>query len=378
MKENRETSETGESRKGAVHPSAGIQMGFFTWMGMLARHHFRISPRAIPAALNTTAASLIYGFLGTLQKIAFKQEIDERTVRAPVFVIGHWRSGTTFLHELLCLDPRHDYPSTYACMNPHHFLLTQRQLMDPSGSHTSLKRPMDNMEINSTSPQEDEFALLSIGARSPYEALLFPSHLMRTRKYLDLHDVPEKIRMRWSREFMRFMKQIMQGRDRRLVIKSPTHTFRLDILSDMFPDARFIHIVRNPYTVFASTCNLWKKMFALYGFNRASEDAIEKYVIENWLLMEKCLDRAKGFLNSENYRLIKYEKFVADTETELARIYELLDLGDFETVRPGISAFLADRKEYKTNRFRLSDRQKQLVNASWGSIFTRYGYPMEP
>src|SRR5258706_15240132 len=78
----------------------------------------------------------------------------------PIFIIGHWRSGTTLLHEMLCLDKRHAWPSTYACMNPSHFLITERAAQSSGAGQASVKRPMDNMTISLASPQEDEFALV--------------------------------------------------------------------------------------------------------------------------------------------------------------------------------------------------------------------------
>jgi len=94
--------------------------------------------------------------------------------RDPVFIIGHWRSGTTLLHELLNQDKQFAAPNTYQCFFPSHFLLTEpffRRILDFVMPE---KRPMDNMKLNGISPQEDEFALCNLGAPSPYEWLIFP------------------------------------------------------------------------------------------------------------------------------------------------------------------------------------------------------------
>src|SRR5687768_18104609 len=44
----------------------------------------------------------------------------------------------------------------------------------------------------------------------------------------------------------------------RSILKSPPHTCRVPTLLRLFPDARFVHIVRDPYAVYPSTLHLWR------------------------------------------------------------------------------------------------------------------------
>ena len=39
--------------------------------------------------------------------------------------------------------------------------------------------------------------------------------------------------------------------------KNPPHTGRVKELVKMFPNAKFIYLMRNPYTVFESTCSFF-------------------------------------------------------------------------------------------------------------------------
>src|SRR5690349_24370902 len=93
-----------------------------------------------------------------LQRAVHREQLASANLRDAVVVLGYWRSGTTLLHELLCLDKRYTYPTTHACMNPHHFLFSEASAL-ASGGPTA-QRPMDEMEVRASSPQEDEFALL--------------------------------------------------------------------------------------------------------------------------------------------------------------------------------------------------------------------------
>ena len=86
----------------------------------------------------------------------------------PIFVIGHWRSGTTLLHELLGAGrQRHTYSDTYACFTPQAFSGLRLVLAAAVGCCCPRRRPMDNMAAGWDRPQEDEFALCNMGARRP-------------------------------------------------------------------------------------------------------------------------------------------------------------------------------------------------------------------
>ena len=48
--------------------------------------------------------------------------IEATRVEAPVFILGHYRSGTTYLHELLSNDPGFASPNRFQAFNPSTFL----------------------------------------------------------------------------------------------------------------------------------------------------------------------------------------------------------------------------------------------------------------
>ena len=89
--------------------------------------------------------------------------------RDPLFILGLWRSGTTYLHDLLGACPGMDYPATWQCMSPASF-----RLQAPPDKGKEFQRPMDGMTIDNLSPQEDEFALLALGVPSVYRGFFDP------------------------------------------------------------------------------------------------------------------------------------------------------------------------------------------------------------
>jgi hypothetical protein len=127
---------------------------------------------------------------------------------------------TTLLHELLSLDPGRCYPTTHACMNPHHFLLTEASTLARGGA--GVKWPMDEMEVRPGSPQEDEFALLSLGARSPYQALIAPHRLAEVLKLADPRDLPAREEQAWRSALVDFLRGVSaRGAGWPMILKSP-------------------------------------------------------------------------------------------------------------------------------------------------------------
>ena len=99
----------------------------FAWLRLLVRNHFAVHPPYWHIAAVATVASLMNSTLRLLTDGVYGGPSNRTPIReAPLFIVGHWRTGTTLLHELLILDPRHTFPNYYQCLAPHHFLLTER------------------------------------------------------------------------------------------------------------------------------------------------------------------------------------------------------------------------------------------------------------
>lgn len=311
-------------------------------------------------------------WLSILERIACT--LSKTSAKPPevIFIIGHWRSGTTFVHEILCQNQNVNFPTTYACMNPQVFPITEATVLNYSVKRSSL-RPMDNMSITSASPQEDEFALLALGARSPYEGLLFPKAIERGLAAADPNDLTEIEMQEWVCVFTRFIDQVSTRKPGcPVVLKSPTHSYRVKLLSRLFPDARFIHIVRNPLDVYSSTLNMWWKLCSLYSLtDLPDENMLSGNIVANWIRMEEKLDAAIPGLREENYVRIHYESLTAHPAREMERIYTKLRLGGFATAL----AYIEKLHPFKKNRFELTPDKANEVFLAWEHIFDKYGYP---
>jgi len=349
------------------------------WVRALVVNRFQINPWRIGMALILTFASGVNSFLGAVQALMLGRKIRRTEIdKHPIFIIGHWRSGTTLLHEMLILDPRHTYPDTYACFAPNHFLVS-RAIFPPLLSILMPPcRPQDNMALGWDRPQEDEFALCNMGAASPYLSWMFPNRPPMDQEYLDLEAVPSEEVERWKRSLLWFLKCLTLRDPKRIVLKSPPHTCRVKVLLELFAEARFVHIYRDPYVVFPSTMNLWKRMSRDQGLQHPRYEGLEEQIFETFNRMYGVFERDRELIDPGRFTEVSYEELVADPVGQLRRIYEELDLGDFDKVQPRVEEFLASRAGYQRNRYEISPETRAEITRRWGAFIDKYGYRSTP
>ena len=112
-----------------------------------------------------------------------------RSSQPPIFVIGHWRTGTTLLHDLFSVDPNLAYPTTFECFFPHHFLLTEKVLSKVMRGLLPKKRPQDDVPVGFDRPQEEEFGMMMLGEGTPYLTHAWPRFGPADTEYLDFKGV---------------------------------------------------------------------------------------------------------------------------------------------------------------------------------------------
>ncbi len=324
-----------------------------------------------------TASCTLNSFGDVFQKLLLEHKVRQtKLAQPPLFVLGHWRSGTTLLHELLILDSAHTYPTTYECFVPHHFPWTEWIVPPLIRWLLPGKRPMDNMQTSWDRPQEDEFALCNLGIPSPYLEWAFPNHGPTARDYLDLKSLTEEQRDCWKRELRQFVQRVATVRNRRIVLKSPPHTARIRTILEVFPDARFVHIVRDPLVLFPSTVRLWKSLSQVQGLQvpQNNDARIETEVLQTLRKMYKSFEQDRALVPAGRLLDVRYEELVQDPKGQMERIYDQLQLGQFARIEPALDRYVAQMRDYRTNQYTLPPEVAERVQQEWKPYFERYGY----
>jgi hypothetical protein len=236
---------------------------------------------------------------------------------------------------------------------------------------------MDNMFVGWDRPQEDEFALCMMGQPSPYLDIIFPNRPPMTPGALDLQGLTPRQRRGWKHAFLRFVQTLTFKDQRRLVMKSPPHSCRIPTLLELFPDARFIHIVRNPYDVFPSTVNLWKSLAEKHGVQTPHHREIEERVFQTLPHLYGRLEEGKKLVKPSRFHELRYEELVRDPLGQMENLYKRLELSGFDEMSLHLESFLARNANYETNKFQLSTEKRDEITERWGDVIRHYGYPLD-
>jgi hypothetical protein len=365
-----------ESRQ--LTPPFWAGCGLFAWLRLLARNHFAIDRSRWPLAAICTASSAIQSALGLIQNIVHGRDIANTRIRnAPVFVLGHWRSGTTLLHEMLARDPRLAAPTTFDCFNPNHFVLTRNWLPGLFQRFAPSRRPMDSMAAGLERPQEDEFALLLLGQPSPYEWIAFPRLASTRTRNWHLGAGQSSRQKAWERTFRwLFQALTLVNRGQRLVLKSPPHSARIPTLLKLFPDARFIHLVRDPYAVYSSTLHLWRTLFAAHGLQESSWKGLDEHVLGTFAHLHQAFEETRGLIPQGRLHELRYEELVGDPIACLESAYRSLELGELNPALNSMKEYLLSVRGYEPSSHMLTVEEYRAINAGWEPFFKQYGYEM--
>jgi hypothetical protein len=371
----RESKTTGTSKKlNFFHVRNWLGMPMGVWYRLLLRNGLKASPSRLLQVLRMCAFTPFNTVFHGLDALVYGRRAARTPIpHPPLFIVGHWRTGTTLLHELLVKDDQFTCPTTYQVMCPHHFLLTSGFVPRLMNHAMPENRPMDNMPVGFQRPQEDEFAFCNMGLPSPYAKWAFPNNPDRPEA-LDLDGLSERERTRWLEAMAWFLRRLAVRDSRRQVLKSPTHTARVGHLARAFPGAQFIHIVRDPRDVFPSTVHTWKQIWDSVGFQTPTFDGLEEYVLSNFERMYASFDRERERLAPNQLHELRYEDLVRDPVGEVEKAYGKLGLSGFERARPKLEEHAAQSREYRRNRHHVPEELWERIAARWRGYIDRHGY----
>jgi len=354
-------------------PSVGSGMQWGEWLRVLRENRFRVHPLYAIRAFAATGCAISNSVIARRERRNFAG-IESVEPDPPIFILGHWRSGTTHLHNLLSLDGRFAYPNCYQVLFPHSFLSTETTMARRLRPFVYGPRIMDNMTQDVTSPMEDEFATVPSGC-TPYLGMAFPQRRAHYDRFHTFRGVPEKDVQRWRDSLMMFVKKLWWLCDRPLMLKSPPHTGRIKLLLSMFPQAKFVHIHRHPFAVYQSTIKLNRqcvKYMALQRYRVSDEDA---RVLPVYKDMYDAFFEERPLIPDGHFHEVRFEDLEHDPIGQLRLIYERLSLPNFERVRPRVEEYLATIAGYRKNKFpHISDEARHEITRWWQRSFEEWKY----
>ncbi|GAC1473015.1 MAG: sulfotransferase [Isosphaeraceae bacterium] len=350
-------------------------ISFFDWCRILRDNHFHVSPRFWHRASIVSIGSVLNSCYRRAEDRAYDALIEGVSIHPPLFILGHWRSGTTLLHNLLALDDQFSYPNLYEVFFPHTFLSTEGTRTGQIAPLIPRTRVFDNVAQGLDLPNEDEFATAVASLCSPYLMWAFPKNTVRYERYLTFRGVPADEVEGWKRAFVRFLKKLTLRSDRPLLLKSPPHTGRIKLLLDLFPDARFVHIHRDPYTVFRSTRHLNDVLTRSLQFHHPDPADLDDGVLRRYKAMHDAYFDERGMIPAAHLCELAFEDLEQNPVAQMRKVYENLGLLGFDDVRPAMEDHLSGLTDYRKNSYpRLSPALKARVLQECRRSFDAWGY----
>lgn len=321
------------------------------------------SLRKIPLLLLYSITSVLGMPFQLLEAIIYSRRLNKQTIHhRPVFIIGHWRSGTTYLHELLSKDPQFAFVNFYAALFPNTFLLFEKiakPIITKLSKLLQWKIPyFNNINFDLDYPCEEDTAMMNMGLRtSAYWAYSFTKKADKLfSDTMFIEDPKSDKSIRFMKDYCKFLKKVsLRDPHKPLLLKSPPNTTRIRALIDAFPDAKFIYISRNVIDVFYSHKKLWHECMKRYSLQQINDDELDGIIIRT---MNKVLHQYKAdkvILDSSNLFEIGYQALLENPLQSLQNIYQQLEIAEFKNAEPYFKKHLEESKGYTPFQYNQDD-----------------------
>lgn len=302
-----------------------------------------------------------------------RRPVDDRP---PVFILGHWRSGTTHLYNILAKSGQFGYVRPLAAGMPWELLGLVRMIRPLLERALPKNRFIDNIPVKPDSPQEDEIGLANMTSLSFYHALYFPARFDRIFNHgLFFDGCTDAEIAAWCHRFQYFLDKLSldQG-GRQMLIKNPVYTGRVALLRQIYPNAQFIHIHRNPYDVFVSTRNFYRRLFAELALQRYDAVPIDDVILRTYPRMMQALVTDTADLPPRQFFEIGYDHLDADPMATVADLYRQFDWSGWNTAAPPMQAYLDTVDSYEKNAYAYDPEARRLVRETWQPFIDRWQY----
>lgn len=297
---------------------------------------------------------IIWNHIGFLLDDVFYPDWKHILVKKPIFIIGNARSGTTWLHRLLTKADKHQLFTTFltwellvgASITWSKLFLTLHSIdvyVFDSFFLTSLlhmeKRMLGKIDIHQVGlmhAEEDEWLMSHIGA-AQLLCFLFPLGTTMMNKLI-LFDLEDSLSESFKLTVLGYYKKCIKKRlfvrfgydttpPTIFVSKNPSFTLRVSALTTVFPDCRFICLLRDPVQSVPSMVSYISSVRDLFASPRhrypnASE--LVGFCVLHYVYPIKYLNESG--IPHEQWMFVKYRDLIETLEPTVLKVVDKLEL----------------------------------------------------
>ncbi|MHA1514583.1 MAG: sulfotransferase family protein [Candidatus Heimdallarchaeaceae archaeon] len=355
-------------------PLAGYSLP--TIVKVLWDNKFEVDLKYFHRFLYAIGLSVITSPLKMYQKLRYHRKIKKTEIKQdPIFIIGHYRTGTTYLMTLMAYDRSKGYVSNteaYATLLYLGFPKLTKLIISASLPDV---RPMDNVIMGAEEPTEEEYCIGTFSKYGYYTGFIFPRNFDLYTKYLTFEGMPKHLK-RWKKKYYYLVQMLTLGhKGKQLFLKNPSNSYRIKDILELFPNAKFIHTYRDPYKVYSSTVKFFDEVFGIYTLQKWDEEKMKTDILKNYKLLYECQDRDLHLIPEDRIFHLKYEDFIKNPSEKMAEIYGHLKLDGWDQYKDDIIAYAeSQRRDYVPNIHNTDDDVIRKVNEHWDEYREKYAY----
>jgi hypothetical protein len=318
-----------------------------------------------------------------IELAAYNKKITEHQIKKhPLFILGYYRSGTSYLHQCLTQDDRFGYHTNYQMVLPEVMLTTEKALLPVFDLFCRVFNITDSVHrvpLSFRFPGEEDATMTTyLDPKGAQWGYFFPERMTEYfRKYVLFEDVPEAEKRSWEQSFIYLLKKVsIANQHKQLVLKSPPNTARIRQLLTLFPEAKFIFIHRNPYHVYASNKKFWKVLQKVYALQGTRSVDVNNVILDTYSRMMQRYLQEKEQVPEDQLTEIAYDEFVQDPVESLKNVYRKLRLHDFSQCEASMRSFTGPQKQFVQLKHELPEAERKMVSQYLEPYIRHWNYQL--
>ncbi len=294
----------------------------------------------------------------------------------PVFILGHWRSGTSHLQNLLYQDPGNTSTTIYTGLFSDNYYLTRPWLKKVLNALCKLFKAqysIQRTDMDLDIPAELDTGLCSACSAYSYTwGHLFPKYFEKWMKERVLLE-DEAAAAGWITEYDFHIRKLSYwSKNKRLIVKSPGDTARLKHLIKKYPGALFIYIHREPFEVFHSNQYLWSVIQKQNSLQKITQERINSLIISTYELLLRNYLHQRDLLPASQRIEVRFSDLRDEPMREVRKIYLALGLGKLPEAE--MAAFIGANKNYKASSYTTPPELEKEISVKWDFAFKEWSY----
>lgn len=341
--------------------------------------------------LTITLVGIINTFTRLLDEILFPN-YKEIEVKQPVFIISNPRSGTTFLHRLMCLDnEKFVYNLLYHTTFPS--ITLYRIIQFFSSCDNKIGKPLhkfmdyinasmfggwDDIHATGFNKSEEDEGLHFISGISASVGLVTPF----LSEFKELY-IPDKLDVATRENIKKYYKATIQrwmyslGSDKLFLSKTVMSSGRLEMLHELFPEVKIIFLIRDPYKAIPSFTSMFAEPWTLFHPDiKENSDEYREWG-EVGIAYYKYFNEQKKNFKKENLITVQYNDLVAQPKETVLKIYKQLKLEIKPEFIEKLEKATTNARKYKsTHSYSLETYgfEKEHIYNELKFIFDEFGF----